>query len=276
MMHGRFDEANQAVSSIEREVMKVDSTAELPPPQGTMLIRPQGAVKFTALGRVMLRDYATRTALGLSLMAGQAFLYSAVFFTYGLVLTTFYKVPASSVGLYLIPFAIGNILGPLMIGRLFDTVGRRQMITFTYVISGVLLAITGLLFLAGILNAVTETICWCVIFFFASASASFAYLTVSEIFPLETRAMAIALFYAGGTAIGGMLAPILFGALIQSGKSINVFYGYLVGAILMAGAGLIELIWGVAAEREPLESIARPLSAAEPAMEGASYEPSMA
>ena len=159
MMHGRFDEANEVVASIEREVMKEDSITELPPPQGTMLIRPQGAVKFTALAQVMLRDYPTRTALGLSLMAGQAFLYNAVFFTYGLVLTTFYKVPASSVGLYLIPFAIGNILGPLTIGRLFDTVGRRQMITFTYVISGVLLAITGWMFLAGILNAVTQTIC---------------------------------------------------------------------------------------------------------------------
>jgi MFS family permease len=277
MMHGRFDEANQVVSSIEREVMKEDSIAELPPPQGTMLIRPQGAVKFTALARVMLRDYPTRSALGLSLMAGQAFLYNAVFFTYGLVLTTFYKIPASTVGLYLIPFAIGNILGPLTIGRLFDTIGRRPMITFTYVISGVLLAITGWMFLAGILNAVTQTICWCVIFFFASAGASSAYLTVSEIFPLETRAMAIALFYAAGTAIGGVLAPVLFGALIQSGKSINVFYGYLVGAALMAGAGLLELVWGVAAERKSLEAIARPLSAAEEeAQEGVGYEPSMA
>jgi MFS family permease len=277
MMHGRFDEADEVVSSIEREVMKEDSITELPPPQGTMLIRAQGAVKFTALARVMLRDYPTRSALGLSLMAGQAFLYNAVFFTYGLVLTTFYKVPASSVGLYLIPFAIGNILGPLTIGRLFDTVGRRQMITFTYVISGVLLAITGWMFLAGILSAVTQTICWCVIFFFASAGASSAYLTVSEIFPLETRAMAIALFYAAGTAIGGVLAPILFGALIQSGRPINVFYGYLVGAAPMAGAGLIELIWGVAAERKSLESIARPLSAAEPEPAiGVSYEPGTA
>ena len=153
-------------------------------------------------------------------MIGQAFLYNAVFFTYGLVLTTFYKIPNSSVGLYLIPFAIGNILGPLTIGRLFDTIGRRKMISFTYIISGILLAITGWLFTQGVLNAVTQTICWSIIFFFASAGASAAYLTVSEVFPLETRALAIAFFYAIGTAAGGVTAPTLFSALIQSGKKL--------------------------------------------------------
>jgi MFS family permease len=176
------------------------------------------------------------------------------------VLTTFYKIPNSNVGLYLIPFAIGNVLGPLTIGRLFDTIGRRKMISFTYIISGILLAITGWLFTQGVLNAVTQTICWSVIFFFASAGASAAYLTVSEVFPLETRALAIALFYAIGLAAGGVVAPTLFSALIQSGKPINVFYGDLVGAVLMAGAGVIEIIFGVNAERKSLESIARPLS----------------
>ena len=209
---------------------------------------------------LLIKEYPTRSLLGFSLMIGQAFLYNAVFFTYGLVLTTFYKIPNSSVGLYLIPFAIGNILGPLTIGRLFDTIGRRKMISFTYIISGILLAITGWLFTQGVLNAVTQTICWSIIFFFASAGASAAYLTVSEIFPLETRALAIAFFYAIGTAAGGVTAPTLFSALIQSGKAVNVFYGDLLGAALMAGAGVIEIIFGINAERKSLESIARPLS----------------
>ena len=260
MMHGRFEEADQVVGMIEREVMKEDHIQSLPEPEGSILIRPQGTVSFGQIARTMLKDYPTRSLLGFSLMVGQAFLYNAIFFTYALVLSTFYHIPASTVGLYLIPFAIGNILGPLTIGRLFDTVGRRKMISFTYIISGVLLTITGWLFVQGALNAVTQTICWSIIFFFASAGASSAYLTVSEVFPLEVRALAIAFFYAIGTAAGGVLAPVLFGALIQSGKALNVFYGDLFGALLMAGAGVIEWFFGVNAERQSLESIARPLS----------------
>jgi MFS family permease len=178
------------------------------------------------------------------------------------VLTTFYRVDNSTIGLYLIPFAIGNVLGPLTIGRLFDTIGRRVMITFTYVISGVLLAFTGWLFTLGVLDATTQTIAWCIIFFFASAGASSAYLTVSEIFPLEIRAMSIALFYALGTGAGGFIGPVLFGALIQSATPVNVFYGYLLGSVLMIGAGLVEAFWGVEAARRSLEDIAAPLSAA--------------
>jgi MFS family permease len=260
MMHGRFDEADQVVGGIEREVMKDDKITSLPEPEGSILIRPQGAVKLTTVARTLLRDYPTRSLLGFSLMVGQAFLYNAIFFTYGLVLTTFYHIPADTVGLYLIPFAIGNFMGPLTIGRLFDTIGRRTMITFTYVISGILLAITGVLFVAGILNPVTQTICWMVIFFFASAGASAAYLTVSEIFPLETRALAIALFYAIGQGASA-LAPVLFGALIATQKPVNVFYGYLFGATLMVAAGLVELFFGIHAERQSLENIAKPLSA---------------
>jgi MFS family permease len=260
MMHGRFKEADEVVDMIEHEVMKEDKINSLPEPEGSILIRPVGSVSFLQIAKTMLKEYPTRSLLGFSLMVGQAFLYNAIFFTYGLVLTTFYKIPNSSVGLYLIPFAIGNILGPLTIGRLFDTIGRRKMISFTYIISGILLAITGWLFTQGVLNAVTQTICWSIIFFFASAGASAAYLTVSEVFPLETRALAIAFFYAIGTAAGGALAPTLFSALIQSGKPINVFYGDLLGAVLMAGAGVIEIIFGVNAERKSLESIARPLS----------------
>ena len=263
MMHGRFEEADQVVSLIENEVMKEDRITSLPEPQGSILIRATGTVPYRRIMRTMLKDYPTRSVLGFSLMVGQAFLYNAIFFTYALVLTTFYHIPANNVGWYIIPFAVGNVLGPLTIGRLFDTIGRRKMISFTYIISGVLLTITGWLFLQGMLSAVTQTICWSIIFFFASAGASAAYLTVSEVFPLETRALAIALFYAIGTGAGGVLAPTLFGALIQSGKPIQVFYGDLLGALLMAAAGIVEIIWGVSAERKSLESIAKPLSAVE-------------
>jgi len=259
MMHGRFEEAEQIVGMIENEVMKEDHITSLPEPQGSMLMRPVGTVSYSRIARTMLKEYPTRSLLGFSLMVGQAFLYNAIFFTYGLVLTTFYHIPGSSIGLYLIPFAIGNIIGPLTIGRLFDTIGRRQMISFTYIISGVLLTITGWLFLQGALNAVTQTICWSIIFFFASAGASSAYLTVSEVFPLEIRALAIALFYAIGTGAAAV-APLLFGALIQSGRPIEVFYGDLFGAALMAGAGVVAIFFGVKAERQSLESIARPLS----------------
>ncbi len=260
MMHGRFQEADQVVDMIEREVMKEDRITSLPEPQGSMLIRPQGTVSFGAIARTMFKDYPTRSLLGFSLMVGQAFLYNAIFFTYALVLTTFYHIPAETVGYYIIPFAIGNILGPLTIGRLFDTIGRRQMISFTYIISGVLLTITGWLFVQGYLNAVTQTICWSIIFFFASAGASSAYLTVSEVFPLEVRALAIAFFYAIGTAAGGALAPVIFGILIQTGQPVKVFYGDLFGAALMILAGIVEIFFGVKAERQSLESIARPLS----------------
>jgi MFS family permease len=264
MMHGRFDEADQVVDMIEREVMKEEHIKSLPEPQGSLLIRPLGTVSFGQIAHSMLQQYPTRSLLGFSLMVGQSFLYNAIFFTYGLVLTTFYHIPSSTVGLYVIPFAIGNIIGPLTIGRLFDTIGRRQMISFTYIISGVLLTITGWLFLQGYLNAVTQTICWSIIFFFASAGASSAYLTVSEVFPLEVRALAIALFYAIGQGASA-LAPLLFGILIASNRPIEVFWGDVFGAALMAAAGVIAIFFGVKAERQSLESIASPLSHVEEA-----------
>src|SRR6266550_783041 len=256
MIHGRFDEADRIVGTIESEVMKEEHLNSLPEPEGSILIRPVGTVSYRQIARTILQLYPTRTLLGFSLMVGQAFLYNAIFFTYGLVLTVFYHIPNSTVGWYLIPFAIGNFFGPLILGRLFDTIGRRQMISFTYIISGVLLAITGWLFLQGILNATTQTICWSIIFFFASAGASSAYLTVSEVFPLEIRANAIALFYAFGTALGGVIGPTLFGALIQSGREGDVFWGYLIGAALMAAAGIVEIFLGVEAAGRQLEDIA--------------------
>ena len=194
---------------------------------------------------------------------GQAFLYNAVFFTYSLVLTTFYNVPSSSIGYYLIAFAVGNFMGPLILGRLFDVVGRRAMIAGSYILSGVLLAVTAWLFDAGVLTATTQTIAWVVVFFFASAGASAAYLTVSEIFPMETRALAIAFFYAVGTGLGGIIGPVLFGSLIATKRPSDTAIGYLIGAGLMAAAGVVELVIGVNAEQKSLEELAQPLSAVE-------------
>jgi MFS family permease len=193
-------------------------------------------------------------------MASQAFFYNAIFFTYALVLTDFYDIPSAQVGWYILPFAIGNVLGPMLLGRLFDTIGRRPMIAFTYGISGVLLAITGFLFQQGALSETTQTIAWMIIFFFASAAASSAYLTVSETFPLEIRALTIAVFYAIGTGLGGILGPLVFGALIETGSRSQVLIGYLIGAALMIAAAAVQAIWGTAAERKPLEHVARPLT----------------
>ena len=206
--------------------------------------------------------HRTRSLVALALMSAQAFFYNAIFFTYALVLTRFYNVPANDVGWYILPFAIGNVLGPLILGRFFDTIGRKIMISFTYILSGVLLAATGWMFEAGLLSATAQTICWSVIFFFASAAAGAAYLTVSETFPLEIRALAIAFFYAIASGIGGVAGPILFGYLIESGSRGSVFLGYLLGAVLMVIAGIVEAIWGVAAERKSLKSVATPLSVA--------------
>jgi MFS family permease len=211
--------------------------------------------------------YPKRTFVGLALFTGQAFLYNAIFFTYALVLTEIYGVSSSSVGLYLLPFAVGNFMGPLLLGRFFDTIGRKPMIAGTYILSGVLLIITGFLFNNGTLTATTQTIAWCVIFFFASAGASAAYLTVSEIFPMETRAMAIAFFYAVGTIVGGFGGPLLFGALIESGDPGQIFIGYLIGAAVMIFGGIVQATMGVEAAGRDLEDIAPPLSATEEEIE---------
>ncbi|MGF6774467.1 MFS family permease [Paraburkholderia sp. GAS199] len=201
-----------------------------------------------------------RAAVGLSLMTAQAFFYNAIFFTYALVLTDFYHVPGDHIGWYLLPFALGNFLGPVLLGRLFDVIGRRKMIAATYGISAVLLTLSGYLFERELLTVTTQTIAWMVIFFFASAAASSAYLTVSESFPLEIRALAIAVFYAFGTALGGIVGPAFFGRLIDTHQRGEVFTGYLVGSALMLAAAVIAAIWGVDAERKSLENVAAPLS----------------
>jgi len=219
--------------------------------------------RYTPLGNVahaLFTTYRRRTVVGLSLMTAQAFFYNAIFFTYALILTDFYGTPAGQVGWYILPFAAGNVLGPILLGRLFDTIGRKVMIASTYALSGILLTVTADLFSHDLLSAQTLTIAWMCVFFFASAAASSAYLTVSETFPLEMRALAIAFFYAIGTGVGGIGGPLLFGVLINTGSRGSVALGYYVGAALMIGAAAIEALWGVAAERKPLEQVARPLA----------------
>jgi MFS family permease len=260
LTHGQADEAERIVDAIENEVRKEHPT--LPEPRGEPLAIEQRAhLNFAAIARYVIKNYPDRGLLGLALMTGQAVLYNAIFFTYTLVLTHFMGISAERAPLFLIPFSVGNVLGPLVLGPLFDTVGRRVMISSTYITSGVLLIITGLLFSRGVLTATTMTLAWCVIFFFASAGASSAYLTVSELFPLEARAMAIALFYAVGTGIAAA-SPTLFGALIATGSRTEVSYGYFIGAALMIGAGLVAVVLAVDAEGRSLEDIARPFTAA--------------
>lgn len=258
--HGRHQEAEEIVREIEATVER-QAGRPLPEPSGARVtldaLRRTG---FADVVHTMLKRYPGRTALGLSLMVTQAFLYNAVFFTQSLVLSTFFKVPSNQVALYIIPLAIGNLVGPWVLGRLFDVVGRKPMIAGTYILSGGLLVATGFLFKAGMLNATSITLAWMVIFFFASCGASAAYLTGSEVFPMEVRAIAIAFIYAVGTLAGGVGAPLLFGALIQSASITNVFYGYLVGAGLMIAGGLVEIALGVEAEGRALEDIAAPLS----------------
>jgi MFS family permease len=262
MTHGKVDEAERIVGEIEGRVQR-ETDAELDEPEDSIEIRPRKATGFVEIARTMFRDYPRRSFLGFMLMSAQAFAYNAVFFTYALVLTTFYKVSDASVGYYILPFAVGNFLGPLVLGRLFDVVGRRVMITFSYGASGLMLAATGFLFQQGVLTAFWQTVAWTVIFFFASAAASAAYLTVSEVFPLEIRAMAIAFFYAIATGIGGITGPLLFGILVGSKSATQTAIGFLVGAVWLVAAAVTELFLGVDAEQEQLEEIAEPLSAEE-------------
>ncbi len=259
MTHGRPEEAELVVRGIEERVEA--ETGPLPPvPPGKLRLRTDVRSWFGAGMVALVTLYRRRTVLGVVLMATQAFCYNAVFFTYALILTRFYGVAAGRVGLFILPFAVGNFLGPLVLGRLFDLVGRRVMIVATYAASGVLMGITGWLFAHGGLSAVGQTGAWTAIFFVASAAASSAYLTVGESFPLEVRAVAIALFYAFGTLVGGVAGPALFGALIQGGSRVALMWGYELGAGLMLLGAAVAWALAVAAERRPLEEVAPPLS----------------
>ena len=260
MIHGRNDEAEAIVDAVERSIAHDPTTlsAHDAPP---MRIRTRTHTPWREIWHTIFHLHRRRSLLGFVLMLSQAFFYNAIFFTYGLVLMRFYGVPAERVGGYLLPFAAGNVLGPFLIGHLFDTVGRKTMISLTYAVSGLLLAATGWLFSVGMLTAQTQTIAWTIIFFVASAAASSAYLTVSEIFPVEIRAMAIAIFYAFGTLAGGVGAPVLFGWIIGSGSRPALAIAYYVGAALMLIAAAVEVWIGVDAERKSLEDVAAPLSA---------------
>jgi MFS family permease len=263
MTHGHPDRAIAIVSAIEGRVRR-QGLAISDEPLSFIRLHERRGTPLAEVARVLFRVHRQRAMVGLALMVAQAFFYNAIFFTYALVLTDFYGVPADGIGWYLLPFALGNALGPVILGHLFDSVGRKPMIFATYMLSGVLLAISGWLFREGLLDATTQTVAWMTIFFFASAAASAAYLTVSETFPLEVRALAIAVFYAIGTAIGGVAAPTFFGALIDTGSRTNVFAGYLVGAALMIGAAVVHARWGISAERKSLETVARPLASVDP------------
>jgi MFS family permease len=258
LMHGRSAEAEAVVADIEAQVAA--RYGPLPRPAGAGIsMRSLKSVPWEDIFRLLLTRYRRRTVLGISLMAAQAFFYNAIFFTYALVLTGFYDVPAQHVGYFIFPFAVGNFLGPLVLGHLFDVVGRRVMIACTYAVSGVGLFATGYFFSQHMLSAVGLTFAWSAIFFVASAAASAAYLTVSEIFPLEMRAVAISLFYAAGTALGGFAGPPLFGAMIESGSRDALFGAYALAATLMCAAALVAAFLGVDAERKPLEEVCAPL-----------------
>ncbi|TMB46416.1 MAG: MFS transporter [Chloroflexi bacterium] len=260
-IHGRDPEAEAIVGRIEQGT-QAEIDHPLDPPGSTITVRQRASIPFTEIARVAVRFYPRRVILGLALFIGQAFLYNAVTFNLGTMLSTFYGVASGTVPIFVFVFAIGNLTGALFLSRFFDTLGRRPMISGTYLVSAGLTVVLALLLVRGGLNRYTFILLVAVVFFFASAGASAAYLTVSEIFPMETRALAIALFYAVGTGIGGIIGPSLFGNLIQGGPS-AIAIGFFVGAVVMALGGIAELIVGVRAERMPLENIAKPLTVAD-------------
>ncbi|WP_250400656.1 MFS transporter [Streptomyces cellostaticus] len=261
LIHGRDGEAEEIVTGIERRV-RAEKGEALAEPEGELEIHQRKSVTFTEIARTVFGRYRKRAVLGFSLFIGQAFLYNAITFGFGAILTKFFDVPADHTGYYFAVIAVGNFCGPLLLGHLFDTVGRRVMISSTYLLSGLLLFGTAWLFDRGSLGAGTLTACWCAVLFFASAGASSAYLTVSEIFPMETRAMSIAFFYALGTAAGGISGPLLFADLTSTGKVGDTVLAFQIGAGLMCAAGLVAVFLAVNAERRSLEDIARPLTAA--------------
>ncbi|MDX3524455.1 MFS transporter [Streptomyces scabiei] len=260
LIHGREQEADRLVREAEERI-EAEKGRPLAAAEREMTVHQRESIGFGTIARTVFSRYRRRAVLGFSLFIGQAFLYNAITFGFGAILTTFYDVPTSDTGYYFAVIAAGNLLGPLLLGRLFDTVGRRIMISSTYLLSGVLLFGTAWLFGRGSLDEVTLTACWCVVLFFASAGASSAYLTVSEVFPMETRAMAIAFFYAIGTAAGGISGPLIFAELTESGVVGDTVLAFRIGASLMCAAGLVAAFFAVRAERRSLEDIAEPLSA---------------
>ncbi len=270
-IHGRERDAEDLVDGIEQRVERETGT-DLAEPSRSITIRQRKTIGFITIARTMFTQYPRRTILGFSLFIGQAFLYNAITFGYAQILATFFHVKTNP-GYYFAVIAVGNLLGPLLLGRLFDTIGRKPMIAGTYLVSGLLLLGTAYLFDQGTLTATTMTACWCAVLFFASAGASAAYLTVSEVFPMETRALAIAFFYAIGTGAGGIAGPLLFSSLVSTGKVPDTVLAFSIGAALMILAGLVEIVLGVKAERQSLEDIAQPLTAAGTGTAGQSARP---
>jgi MFS family permease len=259
-IHGREEEAEQIVESIERDVSE-ETGQKLPEPRGSIEVQQRRRIPFREIAGTAFRKYPRRTILGLALFVGQAFLYNAITFDLGTLFSEFFDVASGSVPYLFAIFAVANFMGPLLLGRLFDTVGRKPMITATYFGSAVLAVVLAVLLTQDVLSKWSFLAVLCATFFLASAGASSAYLTVSEIFPMETRALAIAFFYAIGTAVGGITGPLLFGHLIASGDASQVAIGFYIGAAVMAIGGIAELLFGVRAERRSLEGIAEPLSA---------------
>jgi MFS family permease len=259
LTHGRIEEAEEVVREIEQHAgaaYRRMPPSELPP----LRIRRRRHFGLEVIFEALVHRYRSRSVVGLTLMASQAFVYNAIFFTYALVLNRYYAVRPDVTGLYLLPFAVSNFLGPILLGRFFDTIGRRQMIATTYGLSAAVLALTGWLFMMDMLTSLTLASLWTLLFFFASPAASSAYLTVSEVFPLEIRALAIAVFYSAGTAAGGIIAPWYFGRLIDTGSRVALFGGYMTAVVLMLTAAIVELAFGISAERKSLEEVAAPLS----------------
>ena len=270
-IHGRAEEGERIVEDIEQSVEE-ETGEDLPEPDTSLKVRQREAIPFREIASVAFRAYPRRAILGLSLFIGQAFLYNGVTFNLGTLFHDFYDVASGTVPVFIILFAVGNFLGPLTLGRLFDTVGRKPMIAGTYLGSAGVAAVMAVLFTSGALSKWSFEGFVVVTFFLASAGASAAYLTVSEIFPMETRALAIAFFYAVGTGIGGIAGPLLFGHLIGSGQRGQVAIAFFVGAAVMAVGGIVELLFGVKAEQENLEDIAKPLTVEEAQEDGAAEE----
>jgi len=263
-IHGREQEAEKIVKRIEADV-QAQTGETLPEPTGEPIaVHQRRTIPLTTIIRSVVSMYPRRSILGLALFIGQAFLYNSVIFGFANLLSLYFHTPSGNVPYYLAVFGAGNFAGALLLSPLFDIVGRKPMIAGTYLLSGALLIVTGVLFKEHELTATTFTACVCVVFFFASAGASAAYLTVSEIFPMETRALAIAVFYAVGTGIGGVIGPQVFSRMINTDSYEQVFLALGLGAVMMIIGGLAELLFGVKAERRSLESIARPLTAAGP------------
>ncbi|HEY5374757.1 MAG TPA: MFS transporter, partial [Polyangiaceae bacterium] len=254
LMHGYLSEANDTMALIEERVRSSGAEPATPTRKEKISLTVTGTVGAMHIVRTLFRRFPQRTVLGLTLMVAQAFFYNAIFFSYGLILQKFYGVQASRVGLYLLPFAAGNFLGPLALGPLFDRWGRRVMIPATYAASSILLVVSGALFYRGVLDATTQTLCWCLVFFFASAAASSAYLTVSELFPVEIRGVAIAFFYAAGTGAGA-LAPSLFAWIVDQGNRERLFVGYAFASLLMFAAAVVARQLCVSSEGKSLESV---------------------